>query len=258
MRSLAIWLMMAVLLAATAEARTLDEVRARGKLVACLYPNALPFSKENGNPEGIYVELARAVASALAVELQVNWLIPRSRRRAGDCDIGFDEVQGEEAGGYGVMATEPYLRTGIALLVRSGVAVGSYADLKPALRIGVPLGSAGEGYLQQRGLIPRNFALTQEMEAALGAGDLDAILVPTHATAYALQEKPRDDVTLVHAYVDEPTLAWNLVATLRKADKAFLDAVNQALASLRQDGSLARLYSRYGIPYVEPVSTGRK
>jgi len=63
MRSLAIWLMTAVLLAATAEARTLDEVRARGKLVACLYPNALPFSKENGNPEGIYVELARAVAS---------------------------------------------------------------------------------------------------------------------------------------------------------------------------------------------------
>lgn len=234
------------------QARTLEEIRQSGALTLCVYPNLLPFSSDRDDPPGIHVELGREIAAALGVRLEVSWIVPRSRRKAGVCDVGFDEVEGQEVKGYGISVTRPYLRTGVALLVRQSAGVHGYADLAPRHRIGAPHGSEGEAYLRSRGLQPRTFAIAQEMERAFRAGELDAILVPAHATAYALRLAPQLDAQLLHAYRDEPRLAWNLVVVLRKADAACVDAVNTALERAAGSGRLAALYERYGIPYLAP------
>lgn len=247
--------LLALILPLALQARTLEEIRQSGQLTLCVYPSLLPFSNDKDNPPGIHVELGREVARALGVALNISWIVPRSRRKTGVCDLGFDEREGQEVKGYGITTSRPYQRTGVALWVRQAAGVRAYADLRKTHRIGVSLGSEAEAHLRALDLPVRSFALAHEMEQAFIAGELDAALVPAHATAYAQHSQPLAGTQLLHAYRDEPRLAWNLVVVLRAADEAYLSAVNDAMAQLAASGRLASLYGAYGIPYVPPVAS---
>ena len=59
-------------------------------------------------------------------------------------------------------------------------------------------------------------------------------------------------VRYVHAYDSEPELRWTVAVGMRRGDEALLDAVNAILDGLVEDGSLARIYARYGVDYRRP------
>ena len=48
--------------ASSAAARPLDSIKARGRLMVCANPNALPFSSKNGDRRGFELELGAALA----------------------------------------------------------------------------------------------------------------------------------------------------------------------------------------------------
>src|SRR4051794_41557004 len=59
--------------AAPAAARPLEAIRQRGVISVCAPPNALPAASKKGEPRGIQLDLAQAVADRLGVGPEVDW-----------------------------------------------------------------------------------------------------------------------------------------------------------------------------------------
>ena len=57
---------------------------------------------------------------------------------------------------------------------------------------------------------------------------------------------------LVHAFDSVPQLTWEVSVGLRKADAALVDAVNEILDKLIADGTLTRIYEKYGVEHRIP------
>jgi ABC-type amino acid transport substrate-binding protein len=64
-------------------------------------------------------------------------------------------------------------------------------------------------------------------------------------------------VQFVHAYDTEPELRWNLAVGLRRADRPRREAIDAAIDRLVSDGTVARIYARYGIEHRSPVPAVR-
>ncbi|HBA56291.1 MAG TPA: amino acid ABC transporter substrate-binding protein, partial [Alteromonas macleodii] len=64
-------------LSAFGEARSLDDIKDSGLIRIAVYTDYPPFSFiENDSPTGIDIDIAREIASALGVELELIWMTP--------------------------------------------------------------------------------------------------------------------------------------------------------------------------------------
>jgi polar amino acid transport system substrate-binding protein len=250
----AVALAASLLLATTAcPARTLEEVKARGVISMCANPDALPHSSNRPDAPGFQIEIGRALANALGFPLQVEWIIPRIRAGLVDCDLLLDTIASDDVQRSPLRLSHPYQKSGVALAFRSGVAAArGFQDLAPGLRVGVLVNSVASKLLGQRGLRTVPYAFESDMVDDLAKGELDAAAVSPASIAYYIYLHPDAGLRYVHAYDAEPELRWNLAIGLRRSDEALLDAVNAALDKLIDDGTLARVYAKYGVEYRRP------
>lgn len=240
-------------LAAAASARTLAELQARGMIALCANPHALPHASDQPETPGFQVEIGRALAQALGLKLQVDWIVPRYRASLVDCDMLLDTIADVQALGGRVKLTRAYQKSGVALALGPGNdAVRGFQDVKPGQRVGVMINSVASKLLNQRGLNTVPYAFENDMVADLARGDLDACAVSPASIAYYIHTHPDARLHYVHAYDSEPELAWNLAVGLRRSDEALVAAVNEALDKLIQDGTLARIYATYGVEFRRP------
>jgi polar amino acid transport system substrate-binding protein len=243
----------ALLCAVPAPARTLSEVQARGTLSMCANPDALPHASNRPDAPGFQIEIGRALAAALGLPLQVDWIVPRLRAGLVDCDLLFDTIADPEVQRGPIKLSHPYQRSGVALALRPGSdTVRGFRDLAPDQRIGVMVGSVASMLLDQRGLRTVPYVFEADMVDDLAQGKLDACAVSPASIAYYVHAHPEAGLRYVHAYDAEPELRWNLAVGLRRSDDRLLDAVNAALDKLIDDGTFARIYARYGVDYRRP------
>ena len=234
-------------------ARMLAEVKARGVISMCANPDALPYSSKRADTPGFQIEIGRALANALGFPLQVEWIIPRIRAGLVDCDLLFDTIVADDMERGPLRISHAYQKSGVALAFRSGVAAPrSYQDLAPGLRVGVLVNSVASKVLGLRGARTVPYAFESDMVDDLAKGDLDACAVSPASIAYFIDRHPDAGLRYVHAYDAEPELHWNLAIGLRRSDEALQDAVNAALDKLIDDGTLARIYAKYGVNYRRP------
>ena len=235
--------------ASFALARPLDSIKARGKLLVCANPNALPFSSKNGERRGFELELGEALAKELGVALEVGWVIFPFHMARVDCDIVFNSiVDRETAEDAHLRLSRPYTTSGVAIALRPGIeGIKGFGDLKKVQRVGAIGGSLARVRLGQKGLQTIPFTFEDEMLEALGKGELDAALAtPATIGYYNLLHKDAP-VTLVQDYDSMPELRWEVAVGMRKADEALLAAVNTALDHMLADGTVSRIYASYGI-----------
>lgn len=70
-------LLLTLLVATVAQARSYDDVVASGYLKVAVYDNYPPYSfLQDGEPRGVDVEIAKALAAGLGVRLELSWMIP--------------------------------------------------------------------------------------------------------------------------------------------------------------------------------------
>jgi polar amino acid transport system substrate-binding protein len=237
----------------TAHARPLAEIKERGALALCANPNALPHASDKPDRPGFQIEIARAVAQRMGVTLTVDWIVPRSRASNADCDMLLDTIAVAEIYGSRVRLSIPYQRSGVALGVGPRAAgLESFADLKPGVRVGVMVNSVASVLLGKRELTTVPYAFEDEMVEDLASGKLDAAASSPAPIGYYRHTHPEANIRLVHAYDDEPELAWNVAIGLRRADDGLVEAVNRALGALLTDGTIARIYAGYGIEHRAP------
>jgi len=246
--------------AAPADARPLEAIRQRGVISVCAPPNALPAASKNGEPRGIQLDLARAIADRLGVGLEVDWVTEAVMYRRVDCDLVMDAfVQVEALKELNLSPTTPYQHTGVALVLRPGLdGVARFDDLPKEARLAVRVGSAAQYLLGKRGLKAIPFGFEDDMVAAVASGEVDAAAVTPASAGWYLHQHPDAPLRLVDAYDGEPELSWDLAVGMRRADHATLRAVDDTVRALVADGTVARIYAAYGVEHRVPQSVATR
>jgi polar amino acid transport system substrate-binding protein len=237
-------------------ARPLDSIKARGKLLVCANPSALPFSSKNGERCGFELELGEVLANELGVALEVGWVIFPSHVVRVDCDVLFDSIVDKEtADDAHLRLSKPYTSSGVAIALRPGIqGIKGFSDLKKDQRIGAIVGSLARLRLGQKGLPTIPFTFEDEMLEALSNGELDIALATPATIGYHNLIHKDAPLTLVRDYESMPELRWEVAVGMRKADDALVVAINAALDRMLAQGIISRIYASYGIEQTIPMT----
>lgn len=243
---------MAVGIAPDAQARTLDQIKALGIISLCANPEALPYSSDNADRPGFQVEIARAIAQGLGVSLRVDWLVPKRRVREVNCDVLLDSPSDPKLYEDRRLLSRPYQLSGIALaLAPDAPDVQSADDLRKQRKIGVMIGSLASVVIGKTGarISPYAFQLDMldEVGTELSAG---AVSVPT--LGYYIQQHPEKGLRAVALSAVDAQFDWPVSVGLRNADDALRAAVDELLSKMLADGTIARIYARYGVEHRTP------
>jgi polar amino acid transport system substrate-binding protein len=243
--------------AATAMARAAEPLRVGMELS---YP---PFemTDQAGKPTGVSVRLAEALARQLGRELVIeniafDGLIPALRTKKIDCIISSLTATPERA--RSIAFSEPYLKTGLALLVATRSPVASAADLDaPGRVVAVKKGTTGHQYaatsLKQARLLVLDKESTAVMEVAQGKAD--AFIYDSLSVYRSHVRHPDTTRPLLRPFREE---TW--AVGLRRGDDRLREEVNEFLDAFRADGGFERLgdefladekafFKREGVPF---------
>ena len=243
----------ALLASGPLSARTLAEIQSRGVISMCANPDALPHSSNKPETPGFQIEIGRALAAALGVQLQVEWIIPRARANLVDCDMLLDTIVDPATQRGPIKLSQAYQRSGVALaLIAGNDQVQRFQDLAPGKRIGVMINSLASKLLNQRDMRTVPYSFESDMLADLAKGDIDACAISPAPIAHYIRTHPGSGLRFVHAYDTEPELKWDLAVGLRRSDDALVAAVNDGLTRIMREGKLASIYSTYNVDYRQP------
>jgi polar amino acid transport system substrate-binding protein len=209
-----------------------------------------PFESlnERGEIVGFDIDVARAVAERAGLQVKfVNtpWEGMFNTVAQGDSDILVSAITITDERRQTVDFTEPYFDARQLIAVRGDSTVTRFADLK-ALRVAVQTGTTGDEaatrLLGKTNDKLRRFESTPLALAELESGGVDAVVADNGVVAHYLTQHPGSRFKAV----DDPTFVaeqYGLVVKKGRAD--LLAQLNQGLAAIRADGTLARIQARY-------------
>ena len=236
-----------------ASARTLAEVRALGSISLCASPETLPYASDKPGDPGFQIELGRALARGLGVSLSVEWTVPRRRARIVNCDMQLDAVNNAEMQEGRALLSKPYQKSGVALgFARDSTPVADYKDLVKGQKIGVMVNSVASMVLGKNGSTVSPYAFQNDMIEDLEKGELYGAAVSIASLSYYIHTHPDSGIRLSFAFDSAPDLGWEVSVGLRKSDQALVDEVNRVLDTLLADGTLSRIYAKYGVEHRQP------
>lgn len=242
-----------IVLSGPVQARTLDAIRSDGKIGLCAHPNSLPFASKAGNPPGFQVEMGQALARELGVALRLDWIITQYQMRSANCDILLDIIADREAQGETrLRISKPYYRSGVALAVPSASALTSFKSLNEQTKVGVQVGSVAAMIINRRRVPISTFGFESDSLDALANREIDAAAVTPTAASYFNLTHPDKEVRILDRDESEADLNWNVAVGMLRPDDALRDAIDGVVERLRADGTIDRIYSRYGIVLQAP------
>lgn len=244
----------ALAIATPVAARTLAEVQANRTISLCVSPDTLPYASDKPGDPGFQVELGRAIAEGLGVSLSIEWVVPRRRASVVNCDMQLDSVNDAAMHKGRALLSKPYQRSGVALGIGRGLPpVPDYRAIPRDWKVGAMISSVASVVLGKSGATTSPYAFQNDMVEELARGDLQAAAVSIASLSYYIHTHPEAALSLAYAFDGVPDLSWEVAVGLRKSDQALVDAVNAVLDRLMGDGTLARIYARYGVEHRAPV-----
>ena len=236
-----------------AQARSLDTIRSVGALGLCVHPNSLPFASKAADPPGFQVELGQALARELGVSLRLDWIITQYQMRSADCDIVMDVIADREAQSEtNLRISKPYYRTGVTLAVPSDSKLTSFKSLDAHTKVGVQVGSMAAMIISQRHVPTSTFGFEVDSLEALANHEIDAAAVTPTMASYFNLTHPDKAVRILDRDESEADLNWNVAVGMVRPDEGLRAAIDGALERLRADGTVERIYGRYGIALQSP------
>lgn len=236
-----------------AAARTLAEVKSLGAISMCANADALPYASNDMEAPGFQVEIGRAIAAAMGVSLNIEWILPRRRANVVNCDMLLDSINDPKVYEGRLLLSRPYQKSGVALgLGRDGESISDFKELKKDQKIGAMVSSVANMVLIKAGKTTSPYAFQTDLVEDLVKGELYGAAVSTATLSYYIRKHPESGLRLVNAFDSEPQLTWEISVGLRKSDQALVDAVNEVLGRMLADGSLTRIYAKYGVEHRGP------
>lgn len=245
-------LMLAAMLTMAVSAKSSDDllttIQQRGKIIIGLEGDWAPWSfvGEDDELTGYDVEVAKAIAEKLGVEAEIipgEWDGLFAGMDAGRYDIVVNgvEVTPEREDKYDF--TDPYAYIRTALIVRGdNDTIHSFEDLdgkKTANSIASTYMNLAESY----GATCYGVATLDETLTMVLQGRADATLNAIVSYTDYMAQHPDSNLKVV-ATTEE---ASNVSIPMRKGEEtaSLMEAINQAIAELREDGVLSELSTRF-------------
>jgi polar amino acid transport system substrate-binding protein len=157
--------------------------------------------------------------------------------------IADREAQGETR----LRLSKPYYHTGVALVVPEGSQLTSFKSLDGHTKVGVLVGSMAAMTLGQRQVPTSTFGFEVDCLEALANHEIDAAAVTPATAGYFNVTNPDKAVRILDLDESEPNLSWNVAVGMVRPDDPLRDAVDEALKKLNLDGTIDRIYRRYGV-----------
>jgi len=186
-------------------------------------------------------ELAKRLnlASVKFVEMPFTGLVAGQRCR---CDINFSQVTITDERARVVDFTEPYFAADQGILVKKGTAVAS-VDAAKKLKWGAQANTTGASYLADT-LKPASeaklYEKTVDMFTAFNAGQISAVLLDTPILLGAVKNNQVRDAEVVGQFKTGEQYGGVL-----KKNSPNLGAFNQVIRTLKSEGFITQLYTKY-------------
>jgi polar amino acid transport system substrate-binding protein len=207
-----------------------------------------PFemTDEHGQPTGVSVDLARALGKYMGREVEIqnvafDGLIPSLQTRKIDLIISSMTVTAERA--RSIAFSDPYLRTGLCLLVGKASPIQSIQDADQTGRVvAVKRGTTGHIYATDKIKNAKMLVLDKEDACVLEViqGKADAFIYDQISTYENWRRNPETTRALLKPFQDE---SW--AVGLRQGDATLLQQVNQFLQDFKAHGGFEELGDRY-------------
>lgn len=226
----------------------LSRIQERGTIVVGLEGDWAPWSYVGEDDEltGYDVEVANAIADKLGVELQIvpgEWDGLFAGMDAGRYDLVINgvEVTEDRAEKYDFADPYAYIRT--ALIVRGdNDDIHTFEDLK-GKKTANSIASTYMNLAESYGATCYGVATLDETLTMVLQGRVDATLNAIVSYTDYMSQHPDSNLKVVATTED----ASNVAIPMRKGDDTatLRDAVNQAIAELREEGTLSELSIRF-------------
>ena len=199
-----------------------------------------------GKPDGVSVQLAKELGKALGRPIEIknmafDGLIPSLK--TGKIDIIISSMTATPERAHSIDFSDPYLTTGLCLLVGKSVSATSIADLdKPGRTIAVKKGTTGHSYAANHIKQASVLVLDKEAAAVLEVvqGKADAFIYDQMSTYQNYQRNKETTRALLKPFQTE---SWAI--GIRKGNDDLKGKINQFLAEFRRSGGFDRLGDRY-------------
>jgi len=225
-----------------------DENQGKEPLVIGMELAYRPFEMTDANnqPSGISVEMAKALGNYLQRPIQIenipyDGLIPSLR--TGRIDLIISSMTRTPERAEAIDFSDPYVQTGLCLLVNQDSPVQSFEDLKGSGRkLAVKQGTTGHLYAKDRIASENLLVLDQEEAAVLEVvqGKADAFAYDQMSIYRHWQRNPDTTRALL-----DPFRAETWAIGIAKGREELLESVNDFLESYRAEGEFDRLANDY-------------
>ena len=210
-----------------------------------------PFEfREGGTLVGLDIDLIKEIASRLDLELTDENIV----------DTSFDTIFTQLAGGRfdvviaastitpdrekQVNFSEPYYNSQQSLTVNTNerTDIKTVDDLQEGDVVGVQGGTTGKAYAEENvpeGVEIRSFKQGPDGYTALEAGQVDAVINDEPTALAEIENRPGLEV------VEKIDTGEAYGIAVDPSNEPLLEAINQALAEIIEDGTYEEIYSRY-------------
>ncbi len=199
-----------------------------------------------GRPSGVSVNLAEALGRYLGREVQVenipfDGLIPALK--TGKIDLIISSMTATPLRAESIDFSEPYLRTGLCLLVNARADIRSIADAdRPEYTIAVKQGTTGQLYAQIHVQHARMLVLDKEDACVLEVvQDKAQAFIYDQMSVYSQWQRHLDTLKAILVPFQEEDWAIGI----RKGNERFREQVNAFLRAFRAEGGFHKLGDKY-------------
>lgn len=207
-----------------------------------------PFemTDKNGTPTGVSVDLAQALGEFIGRKVVIqnttfDGLIPALK--TGKIDLIISSMTATPERAKSITFSDPYLRTGLCLLVRKDADGQSIADFNETGRvIAVKKGTTGHVYTAQHPTRAKVLVLDKESSCVLEVvqGKADAFIYDQMSTYQNWKRNPDTTRPLLKPFQEE---SWAI--GIRQGNNALREQVNAFLNDFRDRGGFDRLSDTY-------------
>jgi len=207
----------------------------------------VPFEfYEDGEYVGFDIDLINAVADEVGFEIEMettnfDGIIPGLQ--TGSFDIAIAGISIREDRKESVDFSDPYYESGLSIGVHiDNDDIHDIDDLE-GKTIATRLGSTSADYIEENieGAEANQYEQLDQAYLAVENGSVDAILYDAPNVAYYIQTQGEDSLKMVGDLYQ----AENYGIAISKGQEELVDAINDALSTLRDDGTYDEIYEKW-------------
>ncbi len=208
------------------------------------------FRDEKGELVGFDVELAQAAAKEMGIKIEcqpIDWTVKETELDSGNVDFLWNGYSITPEREKKVLFSDPYMDNRQIIITLKDSPVNSKADLA-GKRITVQGESSAleavmkdDAFMKSLAEPPVEYATNTECFKDIEAKRCDAIVVDEVLARYYMKQNGEENYKVLDDNFGEEKFAVGM----RKDDVALQEALNKALAKLKEDGTYDEIYKKY-------------